>query len=274
MDNEVYTFALKNTIDEIKNICPHINNSFMFKQDGEIIAGDENTDEKTIGHAVDAFDSVLEKADAVGGVEGLVIEGSKGRLTVSSMNDVYLVTVASKSADMTYVNTVTRVLVPTVLKLLDKIDPASLKNKPSKHIIAPGDPFVENDEEEMAKTVKEPLEEKSEQLETESEPLELEAFPSIPVSQFIIENLGGLLVPSDTVRIDSQTISQWEENCENKKIEEVEIETFGGKKTKCKVKPIKDSKYEGKGIVQMPEKIQLTLEIKKGELVRIKPVIE
>lgn len=61
---------------------------------------------------------------------------------------------------------------------------------------------------------------------------------------------------------------------EDKKIEEASIETFGGKKLRCKLKPIKDSKYEGKGAIQIPEKIQQTLEIRKGELVRVKPVIE
>jgi hypothetical protein len=89
-----------------------------------------------------------------------------------------------------------------------------------------------------------------------------------------VENLGGLLVPSDTVRIDSEILSQWEKLYEDKKIEEVEIETFDGKTTRCKVKPIKDSKYEGKGVIQMPEKVQLSLEIKKGELVRAKPIIQ
>lgn len=76
------------------------------------------------------------------------------------------------------------------------------------------------------------------------------------------------------MRIDNKILSEWEELYENKTIEEVEIETIDGKTTRCKVKPIKDSKYEGKGIIQMPEKIQLALEIKKGELVRAKPIVE
>jgi hypothetical protein len=98
--------------------------------------------------------------------------------------------------------------------------------------------------------------------------------PEPPVNQLIAENLGGLLVPSDTVRIDNDTLSQWADLFEGRRIEEIEVETFDGKVARCKVKPIKESKYEGKGIVQMPEKVQLVLEIKKGELVRVKPVIE
>ncbi|MCW3993042.1 MAG: hypothetical protein NWE85_00535 [Candidatus Bathyarchaeota archaeon] len=111
-------------------------------------------------------------------------------------------------------------------------------------------------------------------MEPPEETLETETLHSeLPVNQLIIENLGGLLVPSDTVRIDSEMLSQWKELSDSIKIEQVEVETFDGKTTRCKVKPIKDSKYEGKGIVRMPEKMQLNLEVRKGELVRVKPLV-
>lgn len=258
MDSEVYSSALKNALNEIRNVCPDITNTFMFKEDGEIIAGDENTPEKTIVRVVDAFDSILEKAEAVGGVECVTLEGSKGRVNVSCMDDIYLVTVTSRKADMNYVDTVTRVLIPTVLKLLEKICPTPLKSNSPLPKIEPVEEAVMEEPEEKVKP------------EIKPKPLPSES----PVNQLIVENLGGLLVPSDTVRIDSQILSQWEELYEGVKIEEVEIETFDGKTTRCKVRPIKDSKYEGKGIIQMPEKIQLALEIKKGELVRAKPTVE
>jgi predicted regulator of Ras-like GTPase activity (Roadblock/LC7/MglB family) len=277
MDNEVYSFALKNALDEIRNVCPDITNAFMFREDGEIIVGDENTPEKTMVHVVDAFDGVLEKADAIGGVECITIEGTNGRVNVSCVQDVYLVTVTSRKADMNYVNTIIRVLIPTVLRLLEKICPSPLKNN---------SPVTETKSASRIRTVKEfekpePMMEPAEEItkeepkktveaETEPEPL----LPEPPVNQLIVENLGGLLVPSDTVRIDSEILSQWENLYEGKKIEEVEIGTFDGKTLRCKVKPIKDSKYEGKGMVQLPEKVQLALEIKKGELVRAKPIIE
>jgi len=265
MDNEVYSFTLKNAIKEIQNVCPDVTNTFVFREDGEIVVGDENTPEKTMVRVVDAFDDILDKADAVGGVESITLEGNKGRVSVSHMKDLYFVTVTSKKADMNYVNTVTRVLIPTVLKLLEKICPAPLKNTSTL-------PKIERVEEPVEATVKEELEEpkKTFEPETKSKPLPSEP----PVNQLIVENLGGLLVPSDTVRIDNEILTQWEELYEGSKIEHVEIETFDGKATQCKVKPIKESKYEGKGIIQMPEKIQLTLEIKKGELVRAKPLVE
>ena len=277
MDNEVYTFALKNALNEIRNVCPDITNTFMFREDGEIIVGDENTSQKTMVHVVDAFDGVFEKADAIGGVECITIEGSNGRVNVSWLNDLYFVTVTSRKADMNYVNTVTRVLIPTVLRLLEKICPTPLKsNSPlteTKHQLK-----IPMDEEfEKPELMEEPVEEtvmeepkETVEAETKHEPLLSEP----PVNQLIVENLGGLLVPSDTVRIDSEILSQWEELYEGRKIEEVEIGTFDGKTMRCKVKTIKDSKFEGKGMIQVPEKVQLALEIKKGELVRAKPIIE
>jgi hypothetical protein len=301
MDNEVYTFGLKNALNELRNVCPDITNTFMFRANGEIIAGDESIPEKTMVHVVDAFDGIFEKADAIGGVECITIEGSNGRVSVSLLNDLYFVTVTSKKADMDYVNAVTRVLIPTVLRLMEKICPIPLKSKsnlPStktktktKHQpkipmdkelerpepVEPAEPVAEPIEELIKESIEEPAEEtlmeepeETVEAETEHEPL----LPEPPVNQLIVENIGGLLVPSDTVRIDSELLAKWQELYEGSQIEEVEIGTFNGKTMRCKVKIIKDPKYEGKGIIQMPEKVQLALEIKRGELVRAKPIIK
>jgi predicted regulator of Ras-like GTPase activity (Roadblock/LC7/MglB family) len=275
MDNETYSFALKNVLDEIRNACPDITSAFMFKENGEMIIGDEKTPEKTMVQVVEAFDGVFEKANAIGHVECITIDGNNGRVNISCMNDLYFVTVTSRKADMNYVSTVTRVLIPTVLRLLERINPASLKNnsilpEPKPRAAAPL--AMETEETEPVKETEEEIVEKPKETEPEIKPEPL--LPEPPVNQLIVENLGGLLVPSDTVRIDSVILSQWEELYTDRKIEEIEIETFDGKSTRCKVKPIKDSKYEGKGMVQMPEKIQSALEIKKGELVRAKPIVE
>jgi len=262
MDSEAYTFALKNTLNEIRNVCPDITNTFMFRENCEIIAGDENTSKKAMTRVVNAFAGILEKAASIGGVESITIEGSNRRVNVSHISDTYFVTIASGKADMNHANTVTRILIPTVLKLLEKICPTPLKN--SSHLTKKR-PVAEPSEEIAMEEPKE-----TEEPEIKPEPL----LPEPPVTQLLVENLGGLLVASDTVRVDGQILSQWEDFHERGKIEEVEIETFDGKTTRCKVKPIKESKYERKGTIQMPEKIQLALEIRKGELVRVKPIIE
>jgi len=125
--DEVYTFALKNTLDEMENACPEMKNAFIFRGDGEIVTGDNHTPENTIVQAIDALDGLLEKSDALGGVTGITLEQSKGHLKVTSIDQMYLVTATTQEANMKYVNTVTRVLIPTVLRLIENVKPTSLK---------------------------------------------------------------------------------------------------------------------------------------------------
>jgi len=285
LDKEVYSIALKDTLDEMRNACPDIQNAFIFTETGEILAGDAETPEKVMVRVIDAFDSITERAEAIGGIETITIEGDKGTVTLSRFGENYLITVTSEKADMKYVGTLTRVLIPTVLKVLEKLSPTPTK-KPS-HMPAETAAEVETETEiEPLEVKEEPVEEHAEEAEIEEPSEEAQPKPepaeptpeTLPIepqaTQLIVENLGGLLVPSDTVRIDSEMLSEWENTFGGKPVELVDIETFDGKTLRCKVKPIKDSKYNGKGVVQMPEKVQLTLEIKKGELVRVKPVFE
>jgi hypothetical protein len=286
MNNNVYAFALKSTLDEIQGACPDVSNTFIFK-DGQILAKGETTDEKTANRTINAFDSVTERADPLGGVETVTIQGANGRVSITCMNDFYLTTVLSKKADEKYVNTLIRVLIPTVIKLVEKIHPTSaddetltVEPEPAEKEAAEEETeSAEDDENEPAEeeetATTEPTEEQETSAEEETPEVDDEPLlPEPPVTQLIIENLGGLLVPSDTVRIDKAVITQWNDLYGDKKIEEVDLETLDGKTTRCKFKPIKDSKHKEKGIIQMPEKIQLTLEVTKGELVMVKPVVE
>jgi hypothetical protein len=99
-----------------------------------------------------------------------------------------------------------------------------------------------------------------------------------PTNQFMVENLSGigsLLKNSEIARVDEGTIARWTELFGEKKIEHVTVEdTVTGKKVICKFKPMKGSDSEGKGVIQLPEKIQQALGTKKGALVVIKPVVE
>jgi hypothetical protein len=286
MNNNVYAFALKSTLDEIQSACPDVSNTFIFK-DGKILAKGETTDENTANLTINAFDSITERADSLGSLETVTIQGANGRVSITCMNDFYLTTVLSKKADEKYVNTLTRVLIPIVVKLVEKIHPTSaddetltVKPEPAEEEAAEEDTESAEDDENMPAeeeetATTEPTEEQEtaeeeETPEVDDEPL----LPEPPVTQLIIENLGGLLVPSDTVRIDKAIITQWNDLYGDKKIEEVDLETLDRKTTRCKFKPIRDSKHKEKGIIQMPEKIQLTLEVAKGELVMVKPAVE
>ena len=267
MENEVYAFALKNTLQEIQNACPDVTSNFIFK-DGKILAKNKNTDKEAATQTIEAFDAIAERADPIGDLENITIQSAEGKVNIAAMEDFYLTTVSSKEADEKYVNTLTRILIPIVIKLSEKIQPASID---SETITPEPEPETEEmdqpEEEEPAMPEPEPV---AEEPEIDDEPL----LPEPPVTQLIVENLGGLLVPSDTVRVDQEVISRWNELYGDNKIKEVEIEALNGKTTRCKFKNIKKSKDTGKGIVKMPEKIQLTLETQQGELVTIKPIIE
>jgi predicted regulator of Ras-like GTPase activity (Roadblock/LC7/MglB family) len=305
MSNEVYAFALKNTLKEIKNACPDVTNTFIFEENAKVLAKDDETTDKAIHKSIEAFNAITERADTIGGaVETVTIQSKDGKVTITNMNDFYLTTVASKEADEKYVNTLTQVLIPIVIKLVDEIQPEQAPAEPEPE---PEEEAVEaEDEEEAAAKIEEPeepeLEEEAapEEIEEpepeeaelnepeleepieEQQPQEIEEpeeengllIPDPPVTQLIIEDLGGLLVPSDTVRVDNALITQWNDLYGDRKLEEVDIEALNGKTTRCKFKNIKDSKYQGKGIIQMPDKIQKTLETAKAELVMVKPVVE
>jgi predicted regulator of Ras-like GTPase activity (Roadblock/LC7/MglB family) len=310
MSNEIYAFALKNTLKEIKNACPDVTNTFIFEENTNIIAKDEKTTDKTIRKAIESFNNITERADTIGGViETVTIQSKDGKVTITNMNNFYLTTVASKEADEKYVNTLTKVVIPIVIKLVDEIQPeqapapAEPEPEPEEETIEeetaqaedeqeaayePEEPEEQELEKEAApEEIEEPEEFEPEETEqAEPEPMEEEQqlqepeeengllIPDPPVTQLIVEDLGGLLVPSDTVRVDEAVISQWNDLYGDRKLEEVDIEALNGKTTRCKFRNIKDSKYQGKGIIQMPDKIQKTLETSKAELVMIKPVVE
>jgi len=265
MDKDVYSFALTHTLDEVRKICPDIKSVFALSENSELIAKDENTSEKTVSQALELFKEISEKAETVGGVEDITVQGVNGRVNIARMEEIYLFTVTSDKADLNYVRTVTHVLVPTVLKVLQKITPAPSASSLPKIEDETENSTAENVEESEMERHVEPV--RSEER-LESIP------PEAPVTQFIVEDMKGLLTPSDIVRIDSSIMEQWNELYEGRNMEEADIETFGGKSVRCKVKPIKDVKLEGQGKIQIPGRVQDILEIRKGELVRVKPVVE
>ena len=274
MDSEVYAFALKNTLDEMQKACPEIKNAFVLDQNYTIIARDENTTEETLSQAVQALNEMFGKADAIGGVDDLTIEGINGRMNVSRMDEIFLVTVTSRKVNLKYVNTVTHVLVPTVLKLIEKLNPGPLKS----NLIEPEQKLEDEPENSTVEQAAEPIQEEPTKAEEQAETPHDESMEKIvaepPANQFLVEEMKGLLSPSDTVRIDNSVIEKWSEFYQDKTIAEADVETFSGKSVRCKIKPIKDAKLEGQGKVQIPGKLQLVLDIKKGELVRVKPVVE
>ena len=304
MSEQVYAFALESTLDEIQNACPEVISNLIFKK-GKLIAKDKNTKENIANHTIKAFDALTERAEAIGDVEKIKIQSTEGKVSIAATKDFYLTTVSSKKADEKYVNTLTRILIPIAIRLAEKIQPASIESEAVMTEEAEPEEDDKDEATEGAIDANEAIEEtaideidEAEEIETyhpdeieeETATTELEEteqvdeledeidtaplLPEPPVTQLIVENLGGLLVPSDTVRVDQEVINQWSELYGDNKIKEVEVEALNGKTIRCKFKKIKKSKDAGKGIVKMPEKIQLTLETQQGELVTVKPIVE
>ena len=224
MNQDAFAAALRNSLDEIRNICPDVRCSFIFTKDSVIVAGDAHADSAAMEKAARSFQSIAEKTDAVGGLDTLLIDGDKGKVYISCLDKMYLALTTSKDADIAYLRSITRVIVPTILKLLESILPTPLKFVPPQHLT--------------------------------------------------VDTLSGFKArfSADTVEIHREILKQWSERFDGKDISQVEIEAFGGKTTQCKVKAINDSNLNRKGLIRIPEKTCQMLEVKTGELVRVKPI--
>ena len=265
---EAYFSALQNIISEFKNISPEITNTFIFKRDGKILASNETTNEDQTKNLIAAFNSITQRAETISGIENITIQGANSQLNITSMNNLYLATVSSRAADQKIVKTLTHVLVPTVVKLVDQIAPELSENK-LPQTIKPENKQIEKIILPVKKTKrKQPIPESPVPFSSEL------LLPQPPVNQFMVEKIGGILVPADTVRIDSELVSKWNDLYDGKEITRVNIETLDGKTTACKFRPIKEAKCNAKGIIQIPEKILQALQTSKGKLVMVKPVIE
>ena len=271
MNHDLTAFVLQNALVEIKNTCPEVSNTFIFADNALIVARDEDTDEETAIRAAESFNTLSKSAGTVGGLESVIFYGNNDQMHIFSMGDLNLAMVTSKENDELQSSTVlARILIPTVLKLTEKIALSYKEESISLEKPAVLDETI-HDEEEPELQADEAVEVEAEPFEEENESQLL--LPDAPVTQFIVETLSGLLVASDTVRIDGAVIQQWKDLFGDKPITEVDLETLNGQTTRCKFKPMKKAKKEGKGTIQIPQKIQETLQTSKGELIMVKPAI-
>lgn len=263
---EAYWNPLQTFIDEFKNISPETTNALIFKSDGQIIANTQASTEDQAKKLIDYFKNISQYAETIGGIENLTIQAAERQINITAINSNYLALVSSRAANQEIVKSLTNVLVPTVVRLVDQV--ASLP----KETELPKTIHLDNP---LTEEIVLPVEEKP-QIESIPElKLPFEPFlPITPINQFMVEKIGGLLVPADTVRIDADVIAKWSDLYDGKQITMVNIEALDGKRTTCKFKPIKEAKTNAKGIIQIPEKILQTLQSEKGKLVMVKPVID
>ncbi len=274
--SQAYSTAFKSAINEIKKVVPQISNTFIFERNLDFFAKDDETSEESIRKLAESFDKVTEKANCIEEFETFKIQGTNGQVNISCTNNFYFTAVSSYEADEKTLKTLTSVLVPTIIKLVDQITHSQGLQDIEKQFTSDNDcenkVFSEEKDESPLPTTEQSQQPTEQPLTTPEDPEPL--LPEPPTNQFMVEKISGLMVSSDTIRIDKQTVTGWSDIYNGKEIPSVIIEALNGKKANCKFKPIKDSKYFGKGIIQIPEKIMDALELTKGELILVKPVIE
>ena len=115
-------------------------------------------------------------------------------------------------------------------------------------------------EEPEAKTApKEPAKEIEEPSETNG------SITPMADDEFVVENAGILYSQwSTTVLMNKETLQIL-----GKKVKEVEVETETGKKMKLKIHPVEEA---GSKTIMVPDKVQLILGVKKGHVVKLKPI--
>ena len=272
MNDDMLAFALKSTVDEIKNTCPDVSNTFIFDNNGTILAMDDALDNETAARTINVFKAVAKKANAIGGLESASFYSENNRVNVFQIDNLCLVLVGSEEPDGERTANLVRMLVPAVLKLSERIskfqpESSPKMSEPLRTADSPTEDTGTNLEAEEIKAVedtKRNLKKENDQpIETSPEPL---------VTQLMVENVGRF-AGSNSVRIDSAVIQQWKDVYGEIQINEVEVETLNGQKIRCKYRLIGDSKLDGKGLVQMPQRMQMTLNTSKGELVTVKPIL-
>jgi hypothetical protein len=249
MSTEACNLALKNTISEIRNVCPDISNILVFRENGEVLAEDENTTEVAMKSAQENFHALAEKASAVGGIESVTFRGAESKVNLIQFNDLYITTVSSNGADDKTISNLTRVMIPTTLKIFQDIYP-QIRNRPQGFSV------------------------KSEQQTQVPEPV----VPEVQASEYKVENLtvlGGFMIDPDTAYIDSALVVQWAEIYGDVPIKRITLQNPStGRTTQCKYQPLKGEKYENKGIVKISDKIQTAINVQKGHKVLIRPILE
>jgi len=287
----VQSEVLQTVVDEFANLSSETTNVFIFNANGETMASDRVTTEDQTKAVFASFADLSHQLDIIGGVESLSIQGATSQIHIATVENLYLAMISSREADAKIIDSLAHVLVPTIVKLLNQQPTKEEMEIPQELEITEEEPIeesvlpeIEPDEESALPEVEtveesvlpeeEPAEEEQEMNNNFEEKSSSESlFPEPPVNQLMVEKIKGILVHADTVRVDSEVISKWNE-LYGKKDLLVNIQTLEGKETTCKFKPLKDARSNAKGIIQIPEKILQILQVTKGQLVIVSPTME
>lgn len=235
MNREPYAISLNSALTEIKKAYPGILHSFLFTNTGLTIAKDLETNEEVIQNVLESFDDLKGKK-TIGNINNFSVTGKNGKLFLSNIDDMHLVLVTSKNVDESQIHSITKIIIPTILKTVETLVSSHLQSKPEKKLI----------------------------VDT------ISGFFAGDTVQIDKETLIDWTNTLDTDQIEKTKLTK-EENADS--IDQVKIETFAGNSVLCKVKEITDPKLKVKNLIRIPKKICESLVIKKGDQVLVKPIL-
>jgi len=249
--------VIQTVIDEFKTLSPDISKVLVFKLDGETLATSKDTTPDQTQVLIACLKGI-KHTECVGGLENFTLQDVNSQLAVTAVGEVFFTAVSSRLGEHKIINSLTRIVAPTVIRLAQgnvKVltEKLKLQQEPIEH------------ETEIVLPVQEtPKPEPTVEPKKVIEPVKL------PSAQFMIDKLSGFLVASDTVRINSDVVADWETQLSGKTFTKVAVETLGGRQVTCKFKAQK----EAKGVIGVPDKILQALDCGKGTLVMARPVTE
>jgi hypothetical protein len=258
------SLAFNSAIDEIKSSYPQISNFLVFTNTGQIIAQDDTTSEEFAKQAISIFYRLKEPFEN-GNLEDVSISCDKGLVNVSHIEDCYVLFAYGKGVDEKLVQASIRIIFSTLMRMLAHLSIANLEHSNDFKSLSDPEKATLIGEEPLKPSVLQTM-----KINKDPESLSEKA----PVYQFMAEKLKGILAPKDTIKIDKETIDNWNKLYEGKTVSKVRVENLQLEGVTCQIKPIKNGKLANKGVAEIPEEILTALRIARGDLVIIKPLIK
>ncbi|UCH37443.1 MAG: hypothetical protein JSV76_07140, partial [Candidatus Bathyarchaeota archaeon] len=135
MNREPYAIALGHALNEIKKSYPGIIHSFIFNEENSLIIEDLETDKQIINDLLNSFQKLKEIAKSVVNIKKLHIQGEKGLITFSKVDNIYLLLVSSTEIEKDQLNSIPKIIIPTILKTMEDVNSPNLELTSSKELV-------------------------------------------------------------------------------------------------------------------------------------------
>jgi hypothetical protein len=112
--------VLQTVVDEFANLSSETTNVFIFNANCETMASDRVTTEDQTKSVIASFADLSHQLDIIGGLENLTIRGATSQIQITTVENLYLAMVSSREVDAKIIDSLTHVLVPTIVKLLNQ----------------------------------------------------------------------------------------------------------------------------------------------------------